>query len=159
MIRECFRTDTGIIFNTQGLRDLGLDPSTLYPFVTPRPPPIPVGEATIKELPRGRPSRIHRYFSHLKKKTPLISGPDIDPAPVNLTETGKAARVGTEEEEDLKDALSPIYDRLKLQRAWWILEILPLKLRYQRGDNHWVSYFGCVSCNVELGGCFPDTHH
>jgi hypothetical protein len=41
------------------------------------------------------------------------------------------------EEEDLADALSPIYDQLKLARYWWILESLPQTLRYQNDDNMW----------------------
>ena len=54
----------------------------------------------------------------------------------------QASQVGTEEEEELKDALSPAYDQLTIKKAWWALEILPLQLRYQRGDNQWVTYFG-----------------
>jgi len=37
------------------------------------------------------------------------------------------------EEEELHDALSPKYDQLKIQKAWWIIELIPLHLRYQRG--------------------------
>jgi hypothetical protein len=47
----------------------------------------------------------------------------------------------TEEDLDLHDALSPIYDQLTLKWFWWILELLPLKQRYQRGDNTWVSIY------------------
>lgn len=51
------------------------------------------------------------------------------------------AFLGSEEEEELRDALSPIYDQLDLAKRWWILEIVPMSLRYQRGDNQWVKYF------------------
>jgi hypothetical protein len=47
----------------------------------------------------------------------------------------------TEEELDLVDALSPIYDQLSQKWFWWILELLPVKQRYQRGDNTWASSF------------------
>ncbi|KAF8190873.1 hypothetical protein BJ912DRAFT_1142659 [Pholiota molesta] len=32
-----------------------------------------------------------------------------------------------EEQHELLDALSPIYDQLSMSRSWWILEILPFK--------------------------------
>jgi hypothetical protein len=44
----------------------------------------------------------------------------------------------TEEEEDLMDILSPINDRLTLSKAWWLLEIIPLKFRHQKEDGNWV---------------------
>ncbi|PSR72077.1 hypothetical protein PHLCEN_2v12058 [Hermanssonia centrifuga] len=40
MIRECFRTHTGILFLTHRLPDLSLDPASLYPKVLPRPPAL-----------------------------------------------------------------------------------------------------------------------
>ncbi|KAI0347618.1 hypothetical protein BDW22DRAFT_4266 [Trametopsis cervina] len=48
-------------------------------------------------------------------------------------------KVLTEEEEDLADALSPVYDQLKLKKAWWLLEILPTRHRVQEEDNTWVN--------------------
>jgi hypothetical protein len=41
----------------------------------------------------------------------------------------------SEEDEELADALTPIYDQLKLSRFWWILEILPMRHRVQNRDN------------------------
>ena len=43
----------------------------------------------------------------------------------------------SEEEEDLFDALSPIYDQLKLAKPWWVLEFLPMKHRMQKEDGTW----------------------
>ncbi|KAJ7123421.1 hypothetical protein C8R44DRAFT_620488 [Mycena epipterygia] len=92
MIRECFKADTGMIFDAQRLHELGLDPATLCPIVAPRPPPLPVGTAKLESIP------------------PRTS----------------------EEEEDLRDALCPIYDSLELKPVWWILELIPwiTNLRY-----------------------------
>ena len=47
-----------------------------------------------------------------------------------------------EEREELKDALSPIYDQLVLQPMWDILEVLPLRvdkmgLDGTPGVTHW----------------------
>ena len=40
-----------------------------------------------------------------------------------------------EAEEDLADALSPMYDQLDLAKYWWILEILPQTVKYQSSRN------------------------
>lgn len=40
MIRECFRTNTGIRFHAESLRSIGLDPATLHPQALPRPPAL-----------------------------------------------------------------------------------------------------------------------
>lgn len=38
----------------------------------------------------------------------------------------------TEEEEEIRDALCPMFDTLELSKAWWILEVLPMRQRVQR---------------------------
>ena len=40
-----------------------------------------------------------------------------------------------EAEEDLADALSPMYDQLKLAKYWWFLELIPQTIKYQSGQN------------------------
>jgi len=133
MVRECFKTNTGIMFKTEALRHIGLDPATLYPFVAPRPPPLPLGEHRIQNPPAVPiPIRQHAF---LKRKN---THPDMP----KILQEAKTPFLGSEEEEELKDAMSPQYDQLKIKKAWWILEILPMQLRYQRGDNQWISYFG-----------------
>ena len=116
MIRECFKHETGIMFNADGLKFIGLDPSSLYPLVKPRPPPFPIPPTfSCQPIP----------------KTP--QEPIYDAAEVFPT--------GPEEVFDLFDALAPMYDQLVLNRWWWILEIIPLRQRWQRGDNRWVTQF------------------
>lgn len=45
-------------------------------------------------------------------------------------------------EIDLKDAMSPVYDQLKLAPMWWLLELLPVKHFHQRSDRTWTSGLG-----------------
>ena len=40
MIRECFKKDTGIRFHGELLKEIGMNPATLYPVVQPRPPAL-----------------------------------------------------------------------------------------------------------------------
>ncbi|KAJ7133376.1 hypothetical protein C8R44DRAFT_23113 [Mycena epipterygia] len=133
MIRECFKADTGIIFDAQRLQELGLDPATLYPFVVQRPPPLPVGTAKLESLP-PRKSWLRKLLS--PKCSPAFPvSPELEDVPIE-----KPAH-GMEEEEDLKDAMCPIYDQLQLKPFWWILELLPMNFRYQRRDDKWITNF------------------
>ncbi|THU78087.1 hypothetical protein K435DRAFT_973673 [Dendrothele bispora CBS 962.96] len=122
MIRECFKTNTGIMFSREGLEAVGLNPDSLYPFVRPRPAAVPLGDNRIESIPRA-PATV---------KASSVASTAIVPVKPNLTE----------EELDLKDALAPIYDQLSLRWVWWLLEFLPLKQKFQKSDNSWGSIFG-----------------
>jgi len=120
MIRECFETETGIMFHSDSLRAIGLDPTNLYPSVQQRPPPLPVTGAVIQRVPQAQ------------KKSNLQHFADVDDIKIHKTE----------EEHELLDAMSPIYDQLSLARFWWGLEILPVKQHYQKSNNTWGRYLG-----------------
>ena len=116
MIRECFKSNTGIMFDADSLFKVGLDPSSLHPFVATRPPPPPVGSNCIRKPPATPiPINIPALISQ-KEKHP------------NLLEESEKPFLETEEEEELHDAMSPDCDQLKIPSAWpwWILEVLPL---------------------------------
>jgi len=119
MIRECFKADTGIIFEAEGLRGIGIDPHTLYPVVQARPPPLSAAGARIK--------------SH--------SDPALEDYEEYAGLTASAVQPKMEEHHELQDALSPIYDQLDLAWFWWILEYIPFRQKYQKGDNKWETSF------------------
>ncbi|KAM6490035.1 Uncharacterized alpha/beta hydrolase domain (DUF2235) domain containing protein [Amanita muscaria] len=132
MVRECFKAKTGIIFDTASLYTIGLDPAALYPYVLERPP---LSDSLIAQA-RERVIQTPESISWSQWFKSWFTGV--------ATEQNSAAIVpfDSEDNEDLRDALSPKYDQLKISRLWWILEILPVSMRYQRGDNQWVSYIG-----------------
>ncbi|CAK5284887.1 unnamed protein product [Mycena citricolor] len=142
MIRECFKADTGIIFDTSRLQELGLDPSTLYPYVLERPPALHLPEGPDGRIQQRQklPSLRKRLFGR-KAKLAIPAGvvPDV-PSPTS-TEEGTTVHRGMEEEEELRDLLSPVYDQLKIQKGWWLLECLPFSFRYQKRDQKWVTEF------------------
>ncbi|PBK59689.1 hypothetical protein ARMSODRAFT_1071279 [Armillaria solidipes] len=142
MIRECFKTKTGIMFDSQRLRLLGLDPTTLHPFVTPRPPALSVDSAMMIRSGPPKPPLKQRLVSAIRRRTlpSDMPGPEDEAHASALLEEYRP--IGTEEEEELRDALSPIYDQLKRSRSWWILEVIPMEFRHQKGDDKWVSWFG-----------------
>ncbi|KAG6864127.1 hypothetical protein C0991_012247 [Blastosporella zonata] len=122
MIRACFEADTGIMFISESLKTVGLDPASLYPYVQKRPPPLPAHDQYIQPIPAK-----------------------VAPPPPQSSEA--AAPTISEEEHELRDAMSPVYDQLSLKWFWWILELLPIKQRFQQGDSTWKTQF-----RANLGG-------
>jgi hypothetical protein len=131
MIRQCFLVNTGIQFHRESFKDIGLDPATLFPFVTPRPAALKPSASTVADV---------KAYTHSAEPTDATLTDEAQASPI------AASTFKTEEDEELIDALSPIFDQLKLSRFWWILEILPLRHRAQNRDNmlwkpHWQYVF------------------
>jgi len=135
MIRECFKAKTGIIFDTASFYNIGLDPNTIYPCVLQRPPYL-VERAREQVVETPETSSWFGWITNVFTSAAAAE---------KKAEAKKASQLSafvSEEEEELRDALSPKYDQLKLARPWWILELLPVSMRYQKGNNEWVSYIG-----------------
>ncbi|XP_006462907.1 hypothetical protein AGABI2DRAFT_119741 [Agaricus bisporus var. bisporus H97] len=133
MVRECFKAKTGIMFESEGLREIGLDPATLYPDVLDRPAHHEIkAEHKIRNPPKV-PIRVRPPRATFSKKRPaeIQAHPTFHPSPF----------LGSEEAEELQDVLSPTYDQLKLKKRWWILEIIPLQLKYHQSDGKRVTRF------------------
>ena len=124
MIRQCFILNTGILFHKHQFKNIGLDPDTLYPEVLPRPP-----------LPNTKPDypSLARRFD-----PPLNFAKSYDDTIVNREP------FVNEEEEDMLDALAPMFDQLKLAKWWWVLECIPIRLRHQNDDGKWKTQTRCV---------------
>jgi len=135
MIRQTFLTETGIMFSARGLQNLGLDldPETYHP-VLKRPSALEIPpNSYIQPMPRSEKFTIAKYEEKVSEDANI--------------------EVGLSEQEiDLRDALSPKWDQLRLSRWWWILELLPLKHRFQKDDKSWASYLGF---NVGKGRHIP----
>jgi len=133
MIRQCFMVDTGIQFYRESFKGIGLDPDTLYPFVTPRPAALKAEESVVSRL---------KASAHNAEPTDATLTDEVQ------TSSTAASTFKSEEDEELVDALCPIYDELKLSKTWWILELIPLKHRVQtRHDTAWHTYW-----RMNLGG-------
>ena len=99
MIRQCFLAKTGIQFHRDSFKEVGLEPSTLYPD-----------------------------WDKLRETEFKVSGHDAEPTDATLTDKSHGSLPAPSEDE-LLDAKCKIYDQLKLAKGclWWILEILPLR--------------------------------
>ncbi|KAJ3522503.1 hypothetical protein NMY22_g11861 [Coprinellus aureogranulatus] len=124
MIRECFKSNTGIMFKVDELRRLGMYPESLFPAVLPRPPALsPEPTNFIEQIPDVQPSILTQTL-------------DAEDDPYLKM---------SEEEHELLDALSPKYDQLEMKKSWWIGEFLmPVRDRYQDStlNDKWVEEWG-----------------
>ena len=138
MIRQCFLANTGIQFYRETFKDIGLNPETLYPFVLPRPKALTADASIV--------AKVKMATNHKAEPTDATLVDEVQASPT------AASSFKTEEEEEVADALCPLFDQLKLSKTWWILEILPLRHRKQnRHDSSWVSYWMYVFFHT----CFP----
>ncbi len=128
------------MFDSERLSLIGIDLATLYPSVMPRPPSLSVGSALI---PTGQTKipLLKRIISKFWHHPLPVSDEDQTFAQEASVEDPP---IGTEEEEELRDALSLIYDQLQISKSWWILELIPLEFRQQLGNGKWMSWFGYV---------------
>jgi len=114
MLRQCFLANTGIMFHKDTFQKVGIDPNTLFPKVLERSPAI-YQDPTLHTIPVPKPFLV-----------------EDDRKAVVYTDGGTFVH---EAEEDLADALSPAYDQLKLARFWWLLELIPQKIKYQSSST------------------------
>lgn len=136
MIRQCFLTRTGIQFEAEKLREVGLDPMELYPVVRPRGPPLPPVQG------------IERSYSTSKTLVQADGGEGARGDGGDSDGEEDEDFLG-EEEEERRDAVCEMYDQLKLSWAWWILELLPMRERVQDAFGNWTKHLACV-CSLPL---------
>jgi hypothetical protein len=161
MIRQTFLAGTGIQFHRSLLPTIGMDPAHLYPFVLERKPavhPTPqlVEEANTRAKVDAKTKRHddgtlvkkseqdHRKASkrpHKAHRTRTQEGTGDSLRDVINADYGPIHMDMPEEEEDIRDALSPIFDELVLSRGWWVLEAIPLTQNVQNEDKTYVKKF------------------
>jgi hypothetical protein len=125
MVRQCFLANTGIQFYREAFKHIGLDHTTLFPSVTTRPLAL---EASCADEDWASTST-HCPDAHATHNDQVQASPVA------------ACTFKSEEHEELLDALSPIHDRL--EKAWWILEILPA-LQFSWNFDWWYVFFSLI---------------
>lgn len=121
MVRECFKIGTGILFDRKMFKYIGMDPESVWPEVKTRPPPV------------------HEFSGMPPPSTrPFLTLPGDNGAPVEDNS------FVSEEEEDLADAKSDINDMLEIAKSWWIMELVPQKIKFQKDDDTWTSKISYV---------------
>jgi len=154
MIRECFRCQTGIIFDAKMLRDeAGMDidlenlrileqPQRLSPDPSNPKHRIPTILPTLKDMPfvGNVPLTVAKLPFDIAKG--LVSA-FFSPITSLITPSDSGAKLAQDYEiqlatrepfkgeamEELLDAVSPSYDQLELAPSWWFIEFLPLRVK------------------------------
>ncbi len=155
MIRECFKCNTGIIFDAIMLQQIGLNitygPDSVPTLgdIPPRLPPPPPDVSTSENIPVEGPSFVHiawtsiisvfiRLFSFLRRAHHPASNAKMRrrTIPARAHDASYALRHDVDEryeaEEERKDALSPLYDQLRANWMWTILEWIPVRVKKQK---------------------------
>ncbi|KAJ7473650.1 hypothetical protein B0H11DRAFT_2195607 [Mycena galericulata] len=112
MIRECFKARTGMVFSATELANLGIEPSSLYPDVRPRPDVDAVthGIQTIRAI------EAPGWVPWAKSFLPSTPRPEtIQPKTIKELTLPNMS----EEDLDARDALAPMYDQLVLKGWMW----------------------------------------
>ena len=136
MIRECFDLNVGIIFDAHMLQNkVGLDISSIpkapeaLPFTTlhlTKPDCTELQGFSFSHIPATIISALRSPFRLVWRilqdlRNPPQPGIPLGPSRKNFTFDGEA-------EEELADALSPVYDQLEKHTYWKIMEWIPCKL-------------------------------
>lgn len=115
-----------MIFDEQAIKIIGIDPSSIYPFVKPRPE-ISSFSSSSASITVIQPQS---WGAYLKSWIPFVSS---SPKATTLQVPNK-----TEEELDAVDALAPAFDQLTLKPSKWAaMEQLPLTKDKLSKDGTW----------------------
>lgn len=116
MVEQVILSNCGIVFDEEALERAGMPLSSFPISQTPPATEDPTGESQPIDAasPCAEPS--------LPTPSSLPTDPPTTPSPPN---------------PQTCDALAPLFDELQLQKAWWLLEILPLPFAWQDAHGKW----------------------
>jgi hypothetical protein len=144
MLRQCFECNTGIIFSTAALAEVGLDVRTLWPvYQKPEKPVVGPSPRTMEQYEAGGLPPLRRRSTALgidsDAKDSLIGDEKLSPEALNLD-------LLPEQAEDHFDAMCHINDMLVIKRPWWILELWPVSFQVlkkdSKGRERWEKFVG-----------------
>src|SRR5258708_31420979 len=98
MVRQCFLANTGIQFYRQTFKHIGLDPATLFPFVTPRPAALEPSASCVAE---AKPS------TYCPEESDMTRTDEVQASPI------AACRFKTGEQEALLPSMRSTYQQLE----------------------------------------------
>lgn len=126
MIRQCFDCNTGILFDTTALADMGLDLHTLYPhYESPQVPRVGPAPTLMEQYEKGTlpPLRKRSILFRIGKGEGEEECEELDDM------RDHQDKILPESCEDWFDSMSPVNDQLVVAKGWWILEVWPVKVR------------------------------
>lgn len=139
MIRQTFACNTGLLFHTEKLAEIGLDIHTLHPYY------LPLNKPTFGPSP-GQMDNYHKGLPPISRRSTALSPRSLSTSSSDegvydltyLSDSSPHKATGTwipEQVEDHFDSLAPMNDQLVVAKGWWALEFWPIKYREQRKDS------------------------
>lgn len=128
MIKESLLAGSGILFDLRYLKSLGINVKALSEELKAKghdPNALGFTPEALKELEADKAVILapHRNLKHIHTNN--------HPSPRLLSHVQRI-------HENHVDILAKIFDQLSLVFWWWILELLPLLVTYQKADGNWV---------------------
>jgi len=131
MVKQVVLSQCGIKFDETALRRADINISTIV-LAGPAQP-------TVEQVWR-RKSEAEAGVS--SPSSPISHGDDTSGD--YIIQKGKDRDIEAQTWPQEQDILADIHDELKLQRMWWLLELMPMKFTWQEADGTWKSKWGYV---------------
>jgi uncharacterized protein (DUF2235 family) len=140
MIRQCFVCNTGILFDTADLAEIGLDVPTLWPvYIKPKRPVVGPSPTIMESYESG-------VLPPLRKRSTALGVDKASEKQKKIQERFEKKEAEKrrlqvdldllpEQVEDHFDAMAPINDQLVQAKGWWVLEAWPVKVRIQKKNT------------------------
>jgi hypothetical protein len=115
MVKQVILSQCGILFDLAALRRADIDISNIITTDFQQP--------TVGDLWKMSP--------HVREPPSEVPGPE------DVSDVGEADIWPKDQ-----DALTDPHDQLKMKKAWWILEIMPMKYAWQDAKGKWHAKWG-----------------
>ncbi|KIK47266.1 hypothetical protein CY34DRAFT_74473 [Suillus luteus UH-Slu-Lm8-n1] len=127
MVEQVILSNCGIVFDEEALERVGM-PLSSFPIskTPPATEDLPDKSHPILDIPNLGAAPVDAVSPFAEAPLPTPSSPLTDPPTTPSLPNPQTC-----------DALAPLFDQLQLQKAWWLLEILPLPFRWQDALGKW----------------------
>lgn len=127
MVEQVILSNCGIVFDEEALERVGMPLSSFPISQTPLATENPTGTShPMTDNPNLSAAPVDAVTPFAEAPLPIPSSPLTDPPTTPSLPNPQTC-----------DALAPLFDELQLQKAWWLLEILPLPFASQDALGKW----------------------
>lgn len=127
MVEQVILSNCGIVFDEEALERVGM-PLSSFPISKTPPATEDLTDKShpIPDIPSLSAAPVDAVSPFAEAPLATPSSPPTDPSTTPSPPNPQTS-----------DALAPLFDELQLQKAWWLLEILPLPFRWQDALGKW----------------------
>lgn len=127
MVEQVILSNCGIVFDEEALERAGMPSSSLPISKTPPATEDPADKSQpMTDNPSLSVGPVDAVSPFAEAPLPTPSSPPNDPPTIPSNPNPETC-----------DALAPLFDQLQIQKAWWLLEILPLPFAWQDAHGRW----------------------